>query len=213
LIAEGRTSVDGATITDPAIDVGEDAVVMVDGNNIELPDKQDRTYIMFHKPLGVTSTMKPDLEPGPSLQDFVDLPARVYPVGRLDRDSSGLLLLTDDGDLTQCLTHPRHQVQKAYLLKLNRELTREDIRRLSRGVVVDERKVEVDSVIALSRSKVSICIHEGRKRIVRRLMGALGLKVLELKRVRIGTLSLGHLGEGRWRKLKRHEVEALKKLQ
>jgi len=202
--------VNGLVILDPAYGVGECDHIELDGKTLTLPAPGELTYIMLHKPAGVVSTMSPGRERGASLADLVELPQRLHPVGRLDRDSSGLILLTNDGDLTHRLTHPRHRIQKEYLAKLNRPLTPRDFKRIARGVRVDGRVVEVDVIGPARGGRIQMTIHEGRNRIVRRLFGEIGYRVLELKRVRIGPVRLGRLTIGHWRRLRPAEVKSLK---
>lgn len=210
LVASRKVTVNGKTVTDPAHLVGGDDLIACDGRTIVRRVAGDLVYVMLHKPLGVVSTMAPGNEKGLCLADLVQLPTRVHPVGRLDRDSSGLLLITNDGDLTLRLTHPRQEVEKEYLVKLQRPLFPRDIEKIRRGVLIDERPVRVQTLESARGGRLRIVICEGRNRIVRRLFGEIGGKVLELKRVRIGTLILGRLGIGRWRKLTAREIERLK---
>ena len=185
--------------------------VAVDGQPIASNESRALVYIMLHKPVGVLSTLAPSREKGIPVSRFLDLPVRLHTAGRLDRDSSGLLLMTNDGDWSHLLTHPRHAVPKEYLLKLDRPLTASEMTRLARGIEVDGRAVAIDALNPVGGAKLAITIHEGRKRILRRLMRELGRRVVELKRIRIGPLALGKLGVGKWRKLSAGEVEALRR--
>ncbi|MFC2150033.1 pseudouridine synthase [Calditrichota bacterium] len=212
LISAGRVSVDGKTVFDPALDVDEDSQVMFDRKQVRLPDKGDLSYILFHKPVGVIASLKDEKADGELLTDYIQVEARVFPVGRLDRDSSGLLLLTNDGEMTQALTHPRRHVEKEYILRLNPAMTLADFRKVKQGVEIEGRKVEVDKFVSLSRNRVNIVIHEGRNRILRKLFGHLHYSVSELKRTRLGTLGLGSIPPGKWRYLTEREVHRLKKL-
>ena len=211
-IAAKRVSVNGQFVFDPALDVSENDTVTVDGVRIEAGDRGELIYLMLHKPEGVVSTMQIGREKGFCLSDLVQIERRVHPVGRLDRDSSGLILLTNDGNLTYRLIHPRYKVEKEYLVKLQKPLQIQQIDRLMKGVAIDGSKVEIDAFRPAAGGRISLTIHEGRKRILRRLFAEIGNKVLELKRVRIGNLRLGRLGRGRWRYLKDAEIDALKKL-
>lgn len=209
LVAAGEVTLNGRVIADPAHPVTDRDIVEWKGTLIR-PAGKERRYLMLHKPLGVLSTMKPGEESGPCLADIIQTPGRVHPVGRLDKDSSGLLLMTDDGDLTLKLTHPSHEIEKEYLVKLNRQLLPRDVQRIAKGVIVDDRAVFVKELGIAHGGRVRIVIIEGRNRIVRRLFGALNINVLELKRVRIGSVSLGRLAIGRWRKLTSTEIDSLK---
>ncbi len=211
LITGGQVAVNDKIIRDPAVQVEPSDRVKYQGQPVSIPDTEAKVYIILNKPVGVVSTMSTGKEAGPCIADLVSYPVRVFPVGRLDRDSSGLMLLTNDGDLAFKLTHPRYKVDKEYSVKVDRMLTDRDLQRIVRGVVIDSRKVEVTDLIPSRGKRFNLVIHEGRKRIIRRMMGGIGLKVIELKRVRIGSLHLGRLGIGRWRKLKSSEIETLKK--
>jgi 23S rRNA pseudouridine2605 synthase len=210
LIAAGRIVVDGKVIRDPAFGVSEVNRVEFNGSPVVMLQRDQCVYVALHKPFGVLSTMSPGLERGVAVSRLVDLPIRLYPVGRLDRDSSGLLLLTNDGVLTHQITHPRHRVSKEYHLKLGRDLTPVDCRRIEAGVEIEGRKVEVDSLRSIKGGKIAIAIHEGRKRILRRLFKELGHNVVELKRVGVGPIALGKLSVGKWRYLSNEEVTRLK---
>ena len=209
IILAGRVSINGKVVAEPYAQIRLGDVVEIDGLPVTPPDKIDRVYIMLHKPVGVVSTMKSNLEQGLSITDLVQHPLRIFPIGRLDRNTSGLLLLTNDGDLAYRLTHPSHKIQKEYLLRTHPHLKPRDVRRLMQGVSVDGRVVEVDGIYQTKGDYISITIHEGRKHVVRRLMKETGYKVIELKRIRIGPLSLGRLSAGRWRKLRASEIESL----
>jgi 23S rRNA pseudouridine2605 synthase len=211
LIRAGEIRVNGRRVVDPAFPIGELNVVEYLGRVVKPVRPSERLYLMLHKPVGVLSTLRPGKETGPALLNLVQIEQRVHPVGRLDKDSSGMLLMTNDGDLTLKLTHPRHEVEKEYLVKIHRPLHPNEIAKLRYGVEIDERPVEVRTLEPAPGGRLRIVIAEGRNRIVRRLFGALGCNVLELKRVRVGPLSLGHLGIGKWRKLTPIEVDQLRR--
>lgn len=212
MITERRVRLDGEIITDPARDVSASSIIELDGRAISMEDASKPYYLMFHKPVGVESTMSVVNGEVMSLHDFIDTPVRVFPVGRLDMDSSGLMLLMNDGELANRLTHPRYLVSKEYHLKLNRSLNKNDFRKLNRRIEIDGRTIQIDRLEEFRKGRVAITIHEGRKRILRKLMGRLNLKVIELKRVKIGPVSLGSLGIGNWRKLTGNEIVSLKKV-
>lgn len=206
LIARGEVLVNGKVISlgDKA-DPDKDEIV-VKGEKVE-PEK--KVYILVHKPKGVVTTVseKHGME---TILDLVDVKQRVFPVGRLDKPSEGLLILTNDGELTNLLTHPRYGVEKEYYVVLNKVVPERVVRRLKNGVTIDGRKV-VCSKVRAKGDEVILSIHEGRKHIVRRLFGHMGLRVKRLVRTKTGPLSLGRLQPGKWRFLTKGEVSALRR--
>ncbi len=205
LIRGGRVSVGGRTVTDPALDVDSQSGVAVDGRPVE---PEPREVWMLNKPPGVVSTAR---EPGsrPAVVELVASSRRLYPVGRLDADSTGLILLTNDGELANRLTHPRYGVSRAYRAKLGRAATEAQLSRLRRGIELDDGPAAPARVRKLSPRVVEIEIREGRNRQVRRMFDAVGNPVTDLQRVRFGPLSLGRLAEGSSRRLRRAEIERL----
>ena len=163
----------------------------------------------MHKPAGVVSTAR---EPGerPAVVSLVDSEARLYPVGRLDVDSSGLMLLTNDGELANRLTHPRYEVPKAYRVELRRPPSAADLRRLARGVELEDGPTAPAEVRRLSEREVEIVLREGRNRQVRRMVEAVGNRVTALRRVRFGAIALGDLAEGAARPLTSDELTHLR---
>jgi 23S rRNA pseudouridine2605 synthase len=207
IIANGRITVGGEVVTDPARDVGPDDDVRVDGSPV---GAESHEVWAVNKPAGVVSTAK---EPGSRLAvvTLVASEARLYPVGRLDADSTGLLLLTNDGELANRLTHPRYEVTKAYHVQLRRPPSENDLRRLARGVELDDGLTAPAEVTRLGRHEIEIVLREGRNRQVRRMAEAIGNGVAALRRVRFGPLPLGDLPEGGSRRLSDQEVESLRK--
>jgi 23S rRNA pseudouridine2605 synthase len=207
IIAAGRVSVGGEVVRDPARDVGEGDDVRVDGSPV---GAEPREVWAVNKPAGVVSTAR---EPGsrPAVVSLVDSKARLYPVGRLDVDSTGLLLLTNDGELANRLTHPRYEVPKAYRVQLGRPPSEPDLRRLSRGVELEDGVTAPAEVKRLGKHEIVIVLREGRNRQVRRMAEAVGNEVVALRRVRFGPIELGSLVEGKARRLSDDEVEALGK--
>lgn len=213
LVASGHVTVNGACVTTlgSLIRPGQD-IVAVDGK-VALPPA-DHIYIALNKPRGVVTTVR-DTHQRLTVLDLVpDIDRRVYPVGRLDMDSDGLLILTDDGELAFGLTHPSRQAPKTYLVHLARRATPHDLDRLSRGIQLN------DGATAPARARfadesgklVEMQMYEGRKRQVRRMFAALGHRVVRLTRTEFGCVQLGHLAEGDHRKLTASEVEGLKRL-
>jgi 23S rRNA pseudouridine2605 synthase len=207
IVAAGRVTVGGKVVTDPARDVGEADDVSVDGSPVVA---ERREVWAVNKPAGVVSTAR---EPGrrPAVVDLVDSEARLYPVGRLDADSTGLLLLTNDGELANRLTHPRYEVPKAYRMELRRPPSAKDLERLAGGVELDDGPTAPAEVRRLGEREVEIVLREGRNRQVRRMAEAVGNDVLALRRVRFGPIELGGLAEGTARRLSTEEVASLRR--
>jgi 23S rRNA pseudouridine2605 synthase len=207
LIAEGAVHVAGELVRDPARDVEEGARVEVQGRLLKGPER--RVVYALHKPLGVLSTAH-DPQGRPTVVDLIDARERLYPVGRLDRDSSGLILLTNDGALAHRLTHPSFEVPKTYRVSVAGGPLREGaLRALREGVLLEDGPTRPACVRALGPETIEIELREGRNRQVRRMCAAVGHPVTALARVRIGALRLGELEPGRWRRLSRGEIAAL----
>lgn len=205
LIAQGRVVVGGEVVTDPARDVEEGSGVAVDGEPVR---PEPREVWVLNKPEGVLSTAR---DPGgnTTVVDLVRSRRRLYPVGRLDADSTGLILLTNDGDLANRLTHPRYGVERTYRATLRRSPSDRDLVRLRRGVRLEDGPTRPARVRRAGRRGIEITIREGRNRQVRRMAEAIGNEVVALRRVRIGSLRLGRLAEGQSRRLKAPEVDRL----
>ncbi|MGH2952929.1 MAG: pseudouridine synthase [Solirubrobacterales bacterium] len=205
LIAGGRVTVGGERVTDPARDVDESSGVEVDGRPAT-PDPHE--VWMLHKPAGVVSTAR---EPGrrPAVTDLIPSRRRLYPIGRLDVDSTGLILLTNDGELANRLTHPRYEVPRTYRARLRRPPADDDLRALRRGVELDDGPTAPAKVRRVSPRVVEITIREGRNRQVRRMAEAVGNEVVKLQRVGFGPLRLGDLAEGEARRLRPSELRRL----
>jgi 23S rRNA pseudouridine2605 synthase len=205
LIAEGKVRVAGEVVTDPARNVDDGSRVEVDGRAIAV---EPREVWALNKPKGVVSTAR---EPGDrrAVTELVESPRRLYPVGRLDADSTGLILLTNDGELANRLTHPRYGVPKTYLVELERPPSEHDLDRLRRGVRLEDGPTAPAEVEFLGERRVQITIREGRKRQVKRMAEAIENGVEALTRIRIGSLDVGDLRRGEARRLDRREIEAL----
>ena len=217
-IAAGRVEVNGVTVTEMGVQVEENDVVLFDGKPIQ-PEKRQQ-YIMLNKPQGVVTTLS-DPQGRKTVRDLItDIPERIYPVGRLDYDTEGLLLLTNDGELMQNITHPSKEVEKLYVVRVRGNLTEQALGRLESGVTLDDghrtspAKVTLlpDDPAHMGQKNLTIAVHEGHNRLVRRMFQAVGTQVVYLRRERIGTLSLGHLKVGTWRHLSEKEVEYLRAL-
>ncbi|HLB21663.1 MAG TPA: pseudouridine synthase [Solirubrobacteraceae bacterium] len=211
LIVAGRVSIDGELAVDPARDVAADSRVSVDGRELEGPEQ--RVTLALHKPVGIVSTARDTHGRATVLDLLGEQAARLYPVGRLDADSSGLILLTNDGELANRLTHPSFEVDKTYRAMLGGGPIGEDaLRRLRAGVQLDDGPTAPAQVRRLGKQEIELTIHEGRNRQVRRMCEAVGHPVLALRRVRFGPLGLGGLGEGEHRRLSDEELGLLRAL-
>ncbi len=214
LIAEGHVSVDGYTVTEMGTQVQEGQAVLVDGRPVA-PEAR-KVYIIYHKPAGEVTTASDPEGRSTVLDKFRDFPVRLYPVGRLDYDSEGLLLLTNDGDLTEHMLHPSREVEKVYLARVSNQVTQQEARRLECGVMVDGRKTARAKVRLLDvkplYTDMLVTIHEGRNRQVRKMVEQVGHQVVLLRRVRFGPLKLGELPRGMWRELTGEELGQLKRL-
>jgi 23S rRNA pseudouridine2605 synthase len=205
LIAAGLVRVSGEVVTDPARDVGEGSGVEVDGRPVA---PEPREVWALNKPAGVVSTAR---EPGRrrAVTDLIDSARRLYPVGRLDADSTGLILLTNDGELANRLTHPRYGVPKTYRVRLKRPPSDRDLDRLRGGVRLEDGMTAPAELVRTGEREIEITIREGRKRQIRRMTEAVGNEVEALNRTRIGSLKLGELRRGEARRLDEGEVAAL----
>ena len=210
IVRAGRVSIGGEVVTDPARDVDETSGVALDGR--PLGGAEDHVVLMLHKPRGVVSTAK-DTHGRRTVLDLVETRGnRLYPVGRLDADTTGLILLTNDGELANTLTHPRFEVPKTYLVRVSGGTVGEKaLHALRDGVELDDGRTSPARVRQVDPGLLEITIHEGRKRQVRRMIEAIGRRVVDLRRVRFGPLTLGDLQPGRARKLTAAEVERLRK--
>ncbi len=213
LIAQGRVEVDGRIVTEQGMRVDPaKAVIKVDGMRITTEDS-GLVYLAINKPRGVVSTMS-DPEGRPNLGDYVaDRETRLFHVGRLDTDTEGLLLLTNDGELAHRLSHPSYEVAKTYVAEIEGPVARDMGKRLREGVVLDDGFARVDSFRltgqAGARIMVEVVLHEGRKHIVRRLLAEVGHPVLRLVRTQVGPIRLGQQRPGKVRTLTREEVGLL----
>jgi len=206
IIAKGLVTVGGEVVTDPARDVDAGDDVRVNGKPVAA---EAREVWAVNKPAGVVSTAR---EPGsrPAVVELVETEARLYPVGRLDADTTGLLLLTNDGELADRLTHPRYEVPKTYRARLGKSIADRDLERLRRGVQLEDGPTGRAEVRRLGEREIEIVLREGRNRQVRRMVEAVGNRVAALRRVRFGALELAGLEEGEARKLNQDEIEGLR---
>lgn len=215
IIRMGVVSVNGNYIHDPALNVDpEKDVVYVQGKKLKAI--KEKIYIMLNKPSGCVSTCSDDKGRETVLDYVRDIKERIYPIGRLDFNSEGLLLLTNDGELANKLTHPSHEVTKRYYTVIDSSLTEDDVQKLSKGVMLDDGKTAPAKVKVMKsesgRTELTIIIHEGRNRQVRRMFEAIGKRVVFLKRISEGDINLGTLKKGKYRYLTSEEIAYLKSL-
>jgi 23S rRNA pseudouridine2605 synthase len=208
LIGAGRVTVAGETVTDPARDVDDGSRVAVDGRAVATAE--ERVVYAVNKPAGVVSTAR-DTHGRPTVTAIVPSERRLYPVGRLDADTTGLILVTNDGELANLLTHPRYEVPKTYVVRVEPARVAEPaLRQLREGVELEDGRTAPASARQPRAGVLELTLREGRKRQVRRMCEAVGHRVVELRRVAFGPLRLGELQEGQHRRLTAAEVERLR---
>ncbi len=213
IILEGRVQINGITVTELGTKVQEGDKVTLDGATIKPVNK--RVYIMLYKPDKVMSTVS-DPEGRTTVLDLVDEKVRLYPVGRLDYHTEGLILLVNDGDVAYHLTHPKFEIEKEYLVTIQGEISREEVLKLQSGVIIDGQKTAPSKVrvteITDHTTSLSVIIHEGRNRQVRKMFEAVNKKVIHLTRFRHGELVLTGLKPGEWRYLTKEEIAYLENI-
>jgi len=215
MIKEGRVKVNGQTVKELGTKVTPKDRIEVDGIPVE---RENLVYFLFYKPTGVISSVKDEKGRKVVTDFFLNVEERIFPVGRLDYDTSGALILTNDGDFANKLMHPRYKIEKEYVAKINGIPDKKLLKRLANGIQLEDGKTAPAKVtlITADRKKntsvISIVIHEGRNRQVRRMFETIGFKVLRLKRERYGFLDLNGLAKGEYRELKPHEVKKLREL-
>jgi 23S rRNA pseudouridine2605 synthase len=213
IIRDGRVTLGGEIVTDPARDADGTAEVRVDGKPVGHLPPQERAVWIVNKPRGIVSTAK-DTHGRRTIVELVHAPGtRLYPVGRLDADTTGLILLTDDGDLANRLTHPRYEVPKVYVAEVGRggvAVPERALRQLREGIVLEDGRTAPAGVRQIRAGVLEITLREGRKRQVKRMCAEVGHPVHKLKRVAFGPLRLGDLGEGHVRRLSPAEVQRLR---
>lgn len=213
LIAAGKVKVNGKTaMIGDKVDPKRDQVT-VDGRKVR--KDQEVRYIMLHKPRGFISTMSDEMDRKCVAQLVADVGTRVYPVGRLDRDSEGLLLFTNDGEFANNMMHPSKHVSKIYRVTIRPDITDEQVAQMMAGILIDGKKTLPADVKVLQqfddRTVLEVTLCEGRNRQIRKMCEALGLEVARLKRTAIGPVKLGMLQQGKWRDLTPQEVASLKR--
>ena len=211
LITDGKVYVNGKKITELGTKVDINDTIRV---NDEILVHQEKEYYMFNKPREVVSTTNDD-KGRRTVLDYIDTDKRIYPIGRLDYDTTGLILLTNDGEFANAMMKPSNEIEKTYIAKINGILPKEDIIELKKGVIIDKRRCIPDKVKVKSidnknnTSIVEITIHEGKNHEIKKIFMHFGLDVLKLKRIRYGSLNLGNLNSGEYKKLSNKEIKTL----
>lgn len=210
LIDEKKVFVNGKLAT-KAMDVTKEDDVKISGKVLKFQNK--KVYYLLNKPKGYATTLKDKFQ-DKIILDLLDIKEKIYPVGRLDKDSFGLLLLTNDGDLTFKLTHPKHNIEKEYLVKLDKILKLEDLNTLSNGIVLEGKMTRKARFEIFDREKnmVKVFLKEGRNRQIRKMFKILGYNVISLERIAFGKIRLNGLELGKYRELKKEEIEYLRSL-
>lgn len=200
LIAAGKVKVN-----DKIISLGDKATekdkITVEGKEVK---KERKVYLMFNKPAGCVTALRD--ERYKTVMDYIKIKERVFPIGRLDFNTSGLLLLTNDGDFANRLMHPRYEVNKTYLVQTDRNPTKKETLMLEQGVKLEDGQTSPAKITIVKDNLLQITIHEGRNRIIRRMLKKVGIYVKGLKKIKVGRLSLGDLAEGKYRKLSEKEI-------
>ena len=213
LIANGNVKVNGASVREHGVQVEPGDVVAVNGKVIEEP--ADKIYVAVNKPLGYITSMDDDKGRATVAELVDDIPERLFPVGRLDYNTTGLLIMTNDGNFANAITHPSRRISKAYRVSVRPKVTDEQITVLTSSMMIDGRETYPAEVRVVSnepdKSVLEVILHEGRNRQIRRLCEAAGLETVRLKRIAIGQLTLGHLRPGEYRELTKDEVSLLKR--
>lgn len=213
IIREGHVKVNGKLVTEMGCKVSANDTIEVDG----VPIEQERfVYYLFYKPRGVISAVKDDKDRKVVTDYFEDVPERIYPIGRLDYDTSGLLLLTNDGDFSQQLSHPKHEMEKTYVAKVKGTIYPKDLAPFSKGIKIEGRMTAPAKYKILKADRkagsslVELTIHEGRNHQVKKMFESIGFPVQKLKRERYGMLDLSGLRPGQYRPLTKSEIQQLR---
>jgi 23S rRNA pseudouridine2605 synthase len=215
MIAEGKVKVNGCLITEPGCKVDKEKdIIEVEGRIIKNSDT--RIYILLNKPTGYITSVK-DQFGRPTVLDLLEgVSSRVFPIGRLDYDTEGLIILTNDGDLTYKITHPKHNIDKTYRALVKGRVDEEDIMTFSKGIAIEDYITTPASLRIIRQAKensiIEITIHEGKNRQVRKMCAAIGHEVIQLQRTKIGEIGLDYLNPGQWRYLNKKEINYMKTL-
>ena len=210
LIREGRVEVNGEVVSELGFKVKKGDIIMIDGKALE---GENKVYYVFYKPKGCICTLSDELGRKTVIDYFEDVQERIYPVGRLDYDTTGVLLMSNDGEFANAMTHPTKHVPKTYRVTIRPTITEDQITALTTGIEIDGRMTMPSEVHVLEKKEgrvvLEIIIYEGRNRQIRKMCETLGLEVARLKRTQIGSVKLGMLKQGDWRHLTEDEVHKL----
>lgn len=209
LISQGRVSINEDVVKELGMKVSLEDIIKLDGKEVKLSKKFE--YFLLNKPIGYVSTVK-DPHAEKTVLDLVKSEERLYPVGRLDKDSRGIIIITNDGDLTYKLTHPKKDIFKTYEVILDKKPKEVDLKTLIRGIPMDGYLTKRAKIKKMSDYKYQISISEGKNRQVRRMFNYIGCKVVDLKRISIGKIKDNYLPEGKFRKLTKEEIDYLRSL-
>lgn len=213
LIVNGKVKVDGKIITELGKKFSKDVDIVIDGKHLQIEDKE---YYLLNKPRGYICSLSDDKNRN-IITDLIDTDKRIFPIGRLDYDTTGLIILTNDGELANILMHPKNEVEKTYIAKVEHILSKEDLIKLKKGIVMDNRKVYPLRVKVKKRDKVKdtdlveITIVEGRNHIVKNIFSSINHPVIKLSRIRYANLELGTLRSKEYRLLSKDEIKELYK--
>lgn len=209
LISQGRVSINEDVVKELGVKVSPEDIIKLDGKEVKLSKKFE--YFLLNKPIGYVSTVK-DPHAEKTVLDLIKTEERLYPVGRLDKDSRGIIIITNDGDLTYKLTHPKKDIFKTYEVILDKKPKEVDLKTLIRGIPMDGYLTKRAKIKKMSNYKYQISISEGKNRQVRRMFNYIGCKVVDLKRISIGKINDNYLPEGKFRKLTKEEIDYLRSL-
>lgn len=212
LIQSGKVAVNGQLILSLGSQIDETKdIITVEGKRVSAPDRFH--YILLNKPKGYVTTVSDELK-RKTVIDLLPKNVRLFPVGRLDKDTTGVLLLTTDGELAYLLTHPKFDIEKVYRVQISQSIQRDQLRKLEAGIMLDDgltRSCQI-KIISKDRKRLEMVLKEGRKREIKRMLSALGYDVIDLERIRFAFLNVGRLKRGEWRNLSLAEINKLKKI-
>ncbi len=214
IIASGRVTVNGHVIIEMGMSVDEDKdTVLLDGRKLRAETK--KRYIILNKPKGYVTTLKDQFDRADITSLIEDVKERVFPVGRLDYDTEGLLILTNDGDFANAIAHPKNEIDKVYIARVKGEFTEEKAEKLRHGVLIDGKMTSPAGITVLKNDgriqEIKVKIHEGRNRQVKKMFNTVACNVVALKRVSVGVFNIGNLPLGKWREFNENEMKEVKK--